>query len=61
MQLTSIQYTAIMMAIQLGFDAINNDTFLDPYGEQFEGVNNETLAEALKQVETMIMSVNIPD
>lgn len=60
MNLSVIEYDAIMQAIDMACDAIAQDTFIDPYIEQPEGYTNETLLEALSSVENKIMSANIP-
>lgn len=59
MQLTSIQYDAIMKAIELANDYISNDNFIDYYNNE-DGYTNETLAKALDEVEVMIIEANIP-
>lgn len=60
MQLTVIQYDAIMHAINNAKDQIATDTFIDPYAENPDGYTNETLLKALEQVEDMIITANIP-
>jgi hypothetical protein len=60
MQLTTIQYDAIMMSIDTAKSAIVEDTFIDPYGDNPNGYTNETLLQALEQVENMIISDNVP-
>lgn len=58
--MTSIQYDAIMMAIELGKAALANDEVLDPYGDNPDGYTNEMLLKALKEVENQIISDNVP-
>ena len=60
MQLTTIEYNAIMEAINNAKAAIADGEFIDPYGEIPDGYSNETLLEALEQVERKIMSYNVP-
>lgn len=61
MQLTAIQYDAIMQAINNAKAEIATDTFIDPYAENPDGYTNETLLEALNQVEDKIIDANIPN
>lgn len=61
MQLTAIQYDAIMQAINNTKAEIADDTFVDPYAENPDGYTNETLLEALNQVEDKIIDANIPN
>jgi len=61
MQLTSIEYNAIMMAIQLGYNAIEENCFLDPFDDNPDGYTNESLAQALSSVESKIINANITD
>jgi len=60
MQLTSIQYNAVMMAINNAKADIAAGDFLDPYAENPDGYTNETLLTALERVEQKIISDNIP-
>lgn len=60
MNLSSIEYNAIMQAINNAKAAIADDEFIDPYGENPDGYTNETLLEALNSVENKIISANIP-
>lgn len=60
MNLSSIEYNAIMQAINNAKAAIADDEFIDPYGENPDGYTNETLLEALNSVEDKIISHNIP-
>jgi hypothetical protein len=60
MQLTSIQYNAIMMAINNAKEMANNGEFLDPYTENPDGYTNQSLLGALNQVENMIIANNLP-
>lgn len=60
MQLTSIEYNVIMEAINQAYDAIDNDTFMDPYAENPDGYTNESLRKALESVERKIISDNVP-
>ena len=48
MNLSSIEYNAIMMAIDNAKNAISDDTFLPPYDENPDNYTNETLLNALK-------------
>ena len=61
MNLTSIEYNAIMQAINNAKAAIHDDEFIDPYGEIPEGYTNETLLAALDSVENKIMIANTPN
>ena len=56
MNLTIEEYNAVMMAINEAREAIADDTFLDPYGENPEGYTNESLTDALKSAEGKIMA-----
>lgn len=60
MQLSSIEYNAIMMAINDGKNKCEAGEMLDGYDENFEGYTNESLLEALKSVEDRIINANIP-
>lgn len=60
MQLTVIEYDAVMQAINNAKAAIADDEFIDPYGENPDGYTNETLLAALESVENKIISENIP-
>ena len=60
MQLSTIEYDAIMQAINNAKGAIADDEFIDPYGENPNGYTNESLLEALNHVESKIISDNIP-
>ena len=60
MQLTTIQYNAIMQAINNAKGELLADTFIDPYGEAIEGWTNENVLAALEQIEDMIIDHNIP-
>lgn len=60
MNLTVIQYDVIMEAINQAFNTIAEDNFIDPYAENPDGYTNETLFQALKEVEQQIISENIP-
>ena len=60
MPLTSIEYNAIMMAINNAKNAIADNGFIDPYAENTDGYTNETLLAALNSVENKIISDNIP-
>lgn len=59
MQLTSIQYNAIMMAINNAKAEIAADTFIDPYDNHNE-YTNEQMRQALEEVEGKILATNIP-
>ena len=58
--LSVIQYDAIMECINHGKALIADDDFIDPYGEIPDGYNNETLLQALNEVEQKIITDNIP-
>lgn len=60
MNLSSIEYNAIMMAINDAKAAIADNDFLDPYAENPNGYTNESLLEALNSVENKIMVANVP-
>ena len=60
MNLSSIEYNAIMMAIDNAKNAIQEDSFLPPYAENPDNYTNETLLKALTSVENKIISDNIP-
>ena len=60
MNLSVIQYDAIMNAIEMAKNAIADDTFIDPYGENPHYWTNENILEALEEVEDKIISANIP-
>ena len=60
MWLSTIEYDAIMQAINNAKAAIADDEFIDPYGENPDGYTNETLLAALNQVEDKIIRANIP-
>ena len=60
MQLSSIEYDAIMQAINNAKATIADDEFIDPYGENPDGYTNETLLAALVRVEDKIISHNLP-
>lgn len=45
-----------MQAINNAKIAIHDDEFIDPYAENPDGYTNETLLEALNQVEDKIIS-----
>jgi hypothetical protein len=49
-----------MHAIEEAKNAIAEDTFIDPYAENTEGYTNESLLQALEEVEEIIMVSNIP-
>ena len=56
--MTPIQFDAILQAINHAKAGIEEDTFIDPYGENPDGYNNETLLKALEEVEQKIVSDN---
>ena len=60
MNLSSIEYNAIMMAIDNAKDSIAEDAFIDPYAEIPKGYTNELLLEALVTVERKIVGDNLP-
>lgn len=64
MQLTSIEYNAIMQAINNAKDCIAEGLFLEffcePFGQPPEGYNEETLLQALNSVEHKIVRDNLP-
>jgi N-acetylglucosamine kinase-like BadF-type ATPase len=60
MQLTSIQYNAIMIAINNAKEIAKSNDLLDPYAEEVDGYSNELLETALNEVEDMIINANIP-
>ena len=60
MNLSSIEYGAVMQAINNAKAAIHDDEFIDPYGENPDGYTNESLLAALDSVEKKIISHNIP-
>lgn len=60
MQLSCIEYDAIMQAINNAKSAISDDEFIDPYGKNKDGYTNETLLTALESVERKIIEANIP-
>jgi hypothetical protein len=60
MQLTSIEYNAIMQAINNAKACIADDEFIDPYGDNPENWTNENLLAALDSVENKIISHNLP-
>ena len=49
-----------MQAINNARTLLEDDDFIDPYGEIPEGYTNETLLQALTVVEQKIISANIP-
>ena len=59
MQLSSIEYNVIMQAINNAYDALDEDTFIDPYGNE-DDYSNDTLREALERVERRIVEDNTP-
>lgn len=61
MQLTVIEYDAIIQAINNAKCAIAEDNFVDPYGENPNGYTNETLLAALESVEQKIIRDNTPN
>jgi hypothetical protein len=61
MNLSVIQYDAIMECINHGKALIADDDFIDPYGEIPEGYTNETLLKALIEVENLIIAANTPN
>ena len=61
MNLTSIEYNAIMQAINNAKSCIADDEFIDPYGEVPDGYTNETLLAALDSAENKIMIANTPN
>lgn len=61
MQLTTIEYDAIMIAIDHARDAIACNTFIPDYVENENGYTNESLAAALERVERYIMISNTPN
>lgn len=60
MQLTPIQYNAIMIAINNAKELANNGELLDPYAENPNGYTNQSVSKALNQVEDMIISAVNP-
>lgn len=61
MQLTTIEYDAIMKAIDDAKNAIAEDTFIPDYDvDDSQGYTNDSLLEALKSVEDKIISSNTP-
>ena len=60
MNLTAIQYDAIMQAINNAKAEIADGTFIDVYAEMPAGYTDETLLQALNDVENKIISDNIP-
>lgn len=60
MQLTKIEYNAIMIAIDKAKDAIGEDTFIDPYAENPDHYTNENLLAALNSVEDKIINAFNP-
>lgn len=60
MQLSTIEYNAIMEAINNAKAAIHDNEFIDPYGENPDGYTNETLLEALESVEAKLINANTP-
>lgn len=58
--LTDIEYSALMQAIKNAQVEIIYDTFIDPYAEQTDGYNNETVMEALKTAEEKLMQHYLP-
>lgn len=59
MHLSSIEYNVIMQAINNAYDALDEDTFIDPYGNE-DDYTNDTLRAALENVERKILDANIP-
>lgn len=60
MKLTNIEYDALMQAIENAKSTIEQDEFIDPYGENQEGYTNETLFAALERVENKLISAHNP-
>ena len=60
MILTTIEYNAVMQAINNAKAAIADDEFIDYYGEYPEDYTNETLLAALDSVENKLISECIP-
>jgi hypothetical protein len=60
MQLTSIEYNAIMMAINNARNEIADDNFIDGYHNTELGHTNDLMLQALDSVETKIISHNVP-
>lgn len=56
MQLTHIQYDAILQCIEHGRALLKDGDFIDPYAENPEGYTEETLTQALNEVEKIITS-----
>lgn len=60
-RLTLIQYDAIMRVINNALNEMSEDTFMPEYDvDDQQGYTNETLEQALKDVERIIMSSNVP-
>lgn len=55
MKLTHIQYDAIMGCIAHGRALIADDDFIDPYAENPDGYTNESLEQAINEVEKLLM------
>lgn len=56
MTLTDLEYGVIMQAINNAKNEIAEDTFIDPYDNEFE-VTNEQCLDAINNAEKKIMSV----
>lgn len=55
-QLSELEYNVLMASIQLGYDAIADDTFIDPYNNE-EGYTNEQMFEALQGAENKLIEL----
>ena len=62
MNLSVIEYNAIMMAIDNAKSSIKEDTFLDPYNTDKDAskYNNTNMLEALNSVEDKLIASSIP-
>lgn len=60
MTLTTIEYDAIMAAINNAYAEIKQDMFIDPYSENIEGYTNAALKDALESVEMKLQAIYNP-
>lgn len=58
MELSTIEYNAVMMAIDSAKNAIADDTFIDHYADNPDGYTNKILLAALNSIEDKIISLN---
>ncbi len=58
--LTSIQYCAVIIALNNAMSAAADGEFVDPYGENPDSYTNEDFITALKEAEKIIMHTYLP-